>query len=107
MSLLHVLIVAKCKYDPKREKSSDACCYHKGYEILISNFIYVCRYNSGDRLRPEHERTILERLLPHHPEYEKKIGCGVDYITVFLYFAIQHIDLSKCLFLHHSCSKSF
>ena len=44
----------------------------------------IDRYQSGDRLSTEHERTILERLLPHHPEYEKKIGCGIDYITVKL-----------------------
>ncbi|KAG9129536.1 hypothetical protein Leryth_025085 [Lithospermum erythrorhizon] len=31
---------------------------------------------------PEHQRTILERLLPYHPECEKKIGSGVDYITI-------------------------
>jgi len=31
-----------------------------------------------------HEKTILEKLLPFHPESEKKIGCGVDYITVYL-----------------------
>lgn len=43
----------------------------------------VYRYESGDRLSPEHEKTILERLLPFHPEFEKKIGCGVNYITVF------------------------
>lgn len=59
---------------------------------FILSFVYVCRYSSGDRLKPEHERTIRERLLPHHPEYEKKIGCGVDYITVVLFFAIQHLD---------------
>lgn len=107
MSLLHILIVVKCNCDPKREKSSDVGCYHKGYDILILNFIYVCRYSSGDRLKPEHERTIRERLLPHHPEYEKKIGCGVDYITVFLFFAIQHLDLSKCTLLHQGSLKSF
>jgi len=41
-----------------------------------------CRYESGGRLSPEHEKAILERLLPYHPEYDKKIGCGIDYITV-------------------------
>ncbi|KAF0931309.1 hypothetical protein E2562_002648 [Oryza meyeriana var. granulata] len=39
-------------------------------------------YENGDRLSPEHERAILERLLPYHPQYEKKIGSGIDYITV-------------------------
>lgn len=44
----------------------------------------VYRYESGDRLSPEHEKIILEKLLPFHPECEKKIGCGIDYITVTL-----------------------
>ncbi|PQQ15595.1 protein DCL chloroplastic isoform X2 [Prunus yedoensis var. nudiflora] len=40
------------------------------------------KYESGDRLSPEHEKTVLERLLPFHPEAQKKIGSGIDYITV-------------------------
>ncbi|KZV45172.1 hypothetical protein F511_11772 [Dorcoceras hygrometricum] len=54
------------------------------------------KYESGDRLSPEHEKTILERLLAYHPEYEKKIGCGVDYITIG-----YHPDFgsSRCLFI--------
>ena len=44
-----------------------------------------CRYPSGDRLSPVHEKMILERLLPYHPEFESKIGCGVDFITVSFY----------------------
>uniref|UniRef100_A0A2P2JN47 Protein DCLic n=1 Tax=Rhizophora mucronata TaxID=61149 RepID=A0A2P2JN47_RHIMU len=39
------------------------------------------RYENGDRLSPEHERTIVDRLLAYHPDYEKKVGCGTDYIT--------------------------
>lgn len=44
-----------------------------------------CRYNNGDRLTPEHENFVLEKLLAYHPECEKKIGSGVDYMTVFLF----------------------
>lgn len=52
-----------------------------GFNICTS--VLLCdRYESGDRLSPEHEETILERLLPYHPECDKKIGSGVDYITV-------------------------
>lgn len=46
-------------------------------------------YESGDRLSPEHEKTILEKLLPFHPESEKKIGCGIDYITVYVSFPLS------------------
>ncbi|KAK4778769.1 hypothetical protein SAY86_006297 [Trapa natans] len=54
------------------------------------------RYQRGDRLKSEHERTIVEKLLPYHPESEKKIGCGVDYIMVG-----HHPDFesSRCLFI--------
>lgn len=53
--------------------------------------IFYCRYESGDRLSPEHERTILERVLPYHPAYENKIGSGVDYITVSLLLSVMDI----------------
>lgn len=42
----------------------------------------LCRYKNGDRLSPEHQKTIVERLLPYHPTYETKIGCGVESIMV-------------------------
>ncbi|XVF36283.1 hypothetical protein REPUB_Repub19eG0044800 [Reevesia pubescens] len=63
---------------------------------FVRMIIHSGKYGSGDRLSPEHERTILERLLPYHPEFEKKIGCGIDYITVG-----YHPDFvgSRCLFI--------
>ncbi|XP_052180152.1 protein DCL, chloroplastic-like, partial [Diospyros lotus] len=63
---------------------------------LIANCYLHCRYESGDRLSPEHEHTILERLLPYHPECEKKIGCGVDYITIGYH---PNFESSRCLFI--------
>ncbi|XP_057973004.1 protein DCL homolog, chloroplastic isoform X2 [Malania oleifera] len=48
---------------------------------FVRMILHSGKYESGDRLIPKHERTILERLLPYHPESEKKIGCGIDYIT--------------------------
>lgn len=54
------------------------------------------RYESGDKLSPEHEKTILERILAHHPECEKKIGCGVDYITIGYH---PNFETSRCLFI--------
>ncbi|XP_072953079.1 protein DCL, chloroplastic-like isoform X2 [Typha angustifolia] len=53
-------------------------------------------YESGDRLSPEHEKTIIERLLSYHPEYEKKIGCGIDYITIGFH---PEFENSRCLFI--------
>ncbi|KAE8729178.1 Protein DCL [Hibiscus syriacus] len=63
---------------------------------FVRMIIHSGKYGSGDRLNPEHERMILERLLPYHPEFEKKIGCGIDYITVG-----YHPDFvgSRCLFI--------
>ncbi|CAH9077980.1 unnamed protein product [Cuscuta epithymum] len=54
------------------------------------------RYEVGDRLSFEHEKILLESFLPYHPEYEKKIGCGVNYITIG-YHPIY--GKSRCLFL--------
>ncbi|CAA6664960.1 unnamed protein product [Spirodela intermedia] len=50
----------------------------------------------GDRLSPEHEKMILERLLPYHPEFEIKIGCGVDFITIGYH---PDFESSRCLFI--------
>lgn len=74
----------------------------------------VYRYESGDRLTPEHEKTILERLLPYHPEFQKKIGSGLDYITVMLsHSASLSLSLSykilyirqKVCFLRNLCAQ--
>ncbi|KAG8654767.1 hypothetical protein MANES_05G174300v8 [Manihot esculenta] len=51
---------------------------------FVRMILHSGKYENGDRLSPEHERTIVERLLPYHPECTKKIGCGIDYITVGL-----------------------
>lgn len=59
--------------------------------ILHSN-----RYDVGDKLIPEHEKVILERLLPYHPEFEKKIGSGIHCITVGFH---PDFEGSKCLFI--------
>ncbi|KAG8377604.1 hypothetical protein BUALT_Bualt08G0050300 [Buddleja alternifolia] len=63
---------------------------------FVRMILHSGKYESGDRLSPEHERTILERLLPYHPESEKKIGCGVDYITIGYH---PNFDTSRCLFI--------
>ncbi|KAI4316699.1 hypothetical protein L6164_024654 [Bauhinia variegata] len=53
-------------------------------------------YDSGDRLSPEHEKTILEKLLPFHPDFKKKIGCGIDYITMGYH---PNFEGSRCMFI--------
>ncbi|KAF9592382.1 hypothetical protein IFM89_014552 [Coptis chinensis] len=63
---------------------------------FVRMLLHSGKYGSGDRLSPEHEKTVLERLLPYHPEFEKKIGCGVDYIKVD--FHPDFVD-SRCLFV--------
>ncbi|RVX00044.1 Protein DCL-like, chloroplastic [Vitis vinifera] len=55
-----------------------------------------CRYENGDRLSLEHEKFVLEKLLAYHPECEKKIGCGIDYITVGYH---PDFEGSRCLFI--------
>uniref|UniRef100_A0A3Q7GAC4 Protein DCL, chloroplastic n=1 Tax=Solanum lycopersicum TaxID=4081 RepID=A0A3Q7GAC4_SOLLC len=49
---------------------------------FVRMILHSGKYAIGDRLSPDHQRTILQRLLPYHPECDKKIGPGVDYITV-------------------------
>ncbi|KAG9450998.1 hypothetical protein H6P81_010963 [Aristolochia fimbriata] len=63
---------------------------------FVRMILHSGRYESGDRLSPEHEKTILERLLPYHPEAEKKIGCGIDHIIVGYH---PDFDSSRCLFI--------
>eukprot|EP00252_Welwitschia_mirabilis_P007017 TRINITY_DN1801_c0_g1_i1.p1 TRINITY_DN1801_c0_g1~~TRINITY_DN1801_c0_g1_i1.p1 ORF type:complete len:237 (+),score=34.41 TRINITY_DN1801_c0_g1_i1:302-1012(+) len=64
---------------------------------LMRSILHSRWYASGERLQPVHEKIILERLLPYHPESAKKIGCGVDFISVD-----HHPDFgrSRCLFIN-------
>ncbi|XP_062097172.1 protein DCL homolog, chloroplastic [Humulus lupulus] len=63
---------------------------------FVRMLIHSGRYQSGDRLSPEHEKIVVEKLLPFHPECEKKIGCGIDYITVGYH---PDFERSRCLFI--------
>ncbi|XP_028772538.1 protein DCL, chloroplastic-like isoform X2 [Neltuma alba] len=63
---------------------------------FVRMILHSGKYESGDRLIPEHENTILEKLLPFHPEFEKKKGCGIDYITVGYH---PNFERSRCLFI--------
>ncbi|XXG70843.1 hypothetical protein AAC387_Pa07g0234 [Persea americana] len=63
---------------------------------FVRMVLHSGKYVSGDRLSAEHEKTIIERLLPYHPEFEKKIGCGIDYITIGYH---PDFESSRCLFI--------
>ncbi|KAK7283288.1 hypothetical protein RIF29_12709 [Crotalaria pallida] len=63
---------------------------------FVRMILHSGQYESGQRLGPEHETTILEKLLPFHPEHEKKIGCGIDYITIGYH---PNFERSRCLFI--------
>lgn len=63
---------------------------------FVRMILHSGKYESGEKLSPAHEKTIIERLLPYHPEYEKKIGCGIDYITVGYH---PDFESSRCLFI--------
>ncbi|KAL0909330.1 hypothetical protein M5K25_020187 [Dendrobium thyrsiflorum] len=47
---------------------------------FVRMILHSGKYEIGDRLSSDHEKTIVEKLLFYHPESEKKIGCGVEYI---------------------------
>ncbi|GER29973.1 hypothetical protein STAS_05882 [Striga asiatica] len=63
---------------------------------FVRMILHSGKYGTGDKLSPEHEKTILEKLLPFHPECEEKIGCGVDYITIGYH---PDFESSRCLFI--------
>ncbi|KAK7410037.1 hypothetical protein VNO78_00513 [Psophocarpus tetragonolobus] len=63
---------------------------------FVRMILHSGQYENGDKLSPEHEKTIIEKLLPFHPECEKKIGCGVDYITIGYH---PDFERSRCLFI--------
>ncbi|XP_078157380.1 DCL-like protein [Carex rostrata] len=63
---------------------------------FVRMILHSGKYENDNRLSPEHEAAILTKLLPYHPEYEKKIGCGVDYIKVGLH---PQYGKSRCLFV--------
>ncbi|KAF8052131.1 hypothetical protein N665_1598s0003 [Sinapis alba] len=63
---------------------------------FVRMILHSGKYANLDRLSPEHEKTIVEMLLPYHPEVEKKIGCGIDYIMVGHH---PEFERSRCLFI--------
>ncbi|XP_021745306.1 protein DCL, chloroplastic-like [Chenopodium quinoa] len=50
--------------------------------LLLKDILHSDRYMDGERLTPDDENVIRERLLAYHPSIEEKIGCGLDSIMV-------------------------
>ncbi|PON39794.1 Protein DCL [Parasponia andersonii] len=63
---------------------------------FVRTIIHSGKYKIGDRLSPEHEKVILERLLPYHPAYETKIGCGVESLMVGFH---PEFKGTRCMFI--------
>uniref|UniRef100_A0A0C9S197 TSA: Wollemia nobilis Ref_Wollemi_Transcript_26083_1213 transcribed RNA sequence n=1 Tax=Wollemia nobilis TaxID=56998 RepID=A0A0C9S197_9CONI len=70
---------------------------------FVKMILHSHRYRSGERLAPEDEKIVLEKLLPYHPDLEEKVGCGVDFISV-----AYHPDFaySRCLFITRTDGES-
>ncbi|KAM6543046.1 hypothetical protein CsatB_007493 [Cannabis sativa] len=64
--------------------------------LLTKDILHSGMYMDGERLTPEDEKAVVERLLAYHPHAEDKIGCGLDSIMVDRHPQFSH---SRCLFI--------
>lgn len=76
----------------------------------FSNRFLYARYVDGERLTPEDEKAVVEKLLAYHPRAEDKIGCGLDAIMVKMqctralcFCQIFAIDLVALLIVVYHC----
>ncbi|KAL9248785.1 DCL, chloroplastic-like protein [Drosera capensis] len=63
---------------------------------LARRILHGKQYQFGDKLNDRHHRALIMLLLPCHPDYEEKIGCGVDYITIGHH---PQFEESRCFFI--------
>ncbi|KAG4964965.1 hypothetical protein JHK84_039590 [Glycine max] len=49
---------------------------------LTMQILYSSRYMNGEILTMEDERAVVENILIYHPDYEDKIGSGLNSIMV-------------------------
>ncbi|GAB2222430.1 hypothetical protein Drorol1_Dr00013648 [Drosera rotundifolia] len=63
---------------------------------LARRILHGKKYQFGDKLNHRHHRALTMLLLPYHPDYEEKIGCGVDYITIGHH---PQFEESRCFFI--------
>ncbi|XP_057516892.1 protein DCL, chloroplastic isoform X2 [Amaranthus tricolor] len=64
--------------------------------LLAKDILHSDRYMDGERLAPDEEKTVIERLLAYHPHSVDKIGCGLDSIMVDRHPQFRQ---SRCLFV--------
>ncbi|KMT19168.1 hypothetical protein BVRB_1g015620 [Beta vulgaris subsp. vulgaris] len=64
--------------------------------LLAKDIIHSDRYMDGQRLMPDDEKAVMQRLLAYHPHCEDKIGCGLDSIMVDRHPQFRQ---SRCLFV--------
>ncbi|KAL2318502.1 hypothetical protein Fmac_032378 [Flemingia macrophylla] len=50
--------------------------------LLTRNILHTARYLNGEHLSMEDERAVVENVLIYHPDYEDKIGSGLNSIMV-------------------------
>lgn len=101
----------KCLYAESKQVSSHVEFVKYELPLTFVSFclwLIFCRYKNGDRLTPEHQKVIVERLLPYHPTYETKIGCGVESIMVcastFCIFLATWENFLWCWYCANLCS---
>ncbi|KAL3617906.1 hypothetical protein CASFOL_038227 [Castilleja foliolosa] len=63
---------------------------------LTKEILHFNRYMDGDRLSPDDEKAVVDKLLAHHPHSEDKIGVGLDWIMVDRHPQFKN---SRCLFV--------
>ena len=57
------------------------CLYHLKY-ICFCHYLKCC--SDGIRLPLEDEKFVIEKVLEHHPEKEKKVSGEIDHIMVWI-----------------------
>lgn len=68
-----------------------------GRSFKAPEYLLSVRYLDGERLTPEDEKVVVDKLLAYHPHAQDKIGCGLDSIMVS-FFLIQ-ILICNILFI--------
>ncbi|KAI9118611.1 hypothetical protein K1719_010943 [Acacia pycnantha] len=64
--------------------------------LLTKHILHSPRYMDGQRLTVEDEKAVVDNLLPYHPRFLDKVGCGIQYIMVDRHPQFQN---SRCLFV--------
>nr|AJA90763.1 DNA-directed RNA polymerase V largest subunit like [Ephedra trifurca] len=68
-------------------------------EPLVTSIKRILRpssYTNGERLQPQDEAEVLEKVLVHHHNAQGKRGCGVDYLMIDYH---NEYPTSRCFFI--------